>query len=94
MNLICLVSKSSNHSKLIINNKNGFEFNLNIKSFSKVINKIKNLNNIEKKYISKNARNSANKLIKKKIKFLKIILKVYFFQTCNKVGIRFIFYII
>ena len=65
MNLICLVSKSSNHAKLIINNKNGFEFNLNIKSFSKVINKIKNLSYIEKKYISKNARISANKLIKK-----------------------------
>ena len=79
MNLICLVSKSSNHAKLIINNKNGFEFNLNIKSFSKVINKIKNLSYIEKKYISKNARISAISLLKK-IKFLKIILKVYFFK--------------
>jgi glycosyltransferase involved in cell wall biosynthesis len=44
---ICLVSKNSNHSK-IISNKNGFIFNLDKKSFLKEFNKITKMK--KKKY--------------------------------------------
>ncbi len=53
---ICVVSKESNQSKIIKNGRNGFVFDLDTKSFKKVLNKITNLNFSEQKKIRKNAR--------------------------------------
>ena len=64
MSLVCLVSKSSNHSKIIRDSLNGFEFDLNYNSFSKSMRKIIDLNKSRKRKITNNARNSINKLIK------------------------------
>ena len=49
MSLICLVSKPSNHSKVIKNNVNGFEFDLNYYSFSELKKKIINIDQSKKK---------------------------------------------
>ncbi len=56
MKSICVVSKNSNQSKIIRNRKNGFVFNLGIKSFNATLNKIINLNFSEQKKIRENAR--------------------------------------
>ncbi len=56
MESICVVSKESNQSKIIKNGKNGFVFDLNIKSFKKILNQVINLNLLEQKKIRKNAR--------------------------------------
>ena len=56
---ICLVSKNSNHSK-VINTNNGFEFDLNKDSFENQLNKITNL---KKKQIFK-IKNNGYKTIK------------------------------
>ena len=56
MGCICLVSKNSNKSKIIINNKNGFIFNLSKNSFENTIKKIIYLNNKKKKTIQNLAR--------------------------------------
>ena len=56
MGCICLVSKNSNKSKIIINNKNGFIFNLSKNSFENSIKKIINLKNKKKKNIQNLAR--------------------------------------
>ena len=56
MGSICVVSKESNQSKIIKNGKNGFVFDLDIKSFKKILNKIINLNYSEQIKIRKHAR--------------------------------------
>lgn len=62
MNCICLVSKNSNKSKIIKNNKNGFIFNLSKNSFENSIKKIINLNNREIIQIQNSARKSITNL--------------------------------
>ncbi len=56
MGSICVVSKESNQSKIIKNGKNGFVFDLDTKSFKKILNKIINLNYSEQIKIRKRAR--------------------------------------
>ena len=56
MGCICLVSKNSNKSKIIINNKNGFVFKLSKNSFENSIKRIIYLNNNKKKSIQNLAR--------------------------------------
>ena len=65
MERICLVSKQSNHSKIIKNNYNGFEFNLDINSFSKTYGRASKLNYLKKKKIIKNARSEIIKIVDK-----------------------------
>lgn len=67
MKTLCLVSKPSNHSKIIINHKNGYEFELNKQSFALIFNKICKFNGITKRKISSEARQTAIKLISKNI---------------------------
>ena len=77
MKTLCFVSRPSNHSKIIINNKNGYEFNLNKKSFLRGFNKIQKLKskNIEK--VTSKARESIKQLVIKNITFeTKIINKL------------------
>ena len=64
MQSICLVSKESNLSKIIQNNKNGFEFSLNKKSFFMTLNKTLSLNYTQQKKIRKKARSTVNKINK------------------------------
>ena len=78
MNLICFVSAPSNHSKIIKNNINGFEFDLNYNSFSGLISKIINMNQSKKEKIKNNAKKTANKLIKKNKIFEKKIIDMFF----------------
>ena len=56
--------KPSNHSNLIINNKNGYVFELNQESFLRTLSKIYKLKKKEKNKIVMNAQFSAKKLIK------------------------------
>ncbi len=74
MEKLCLVSKSSNHSKIIINNNNGYEFDLNEKSFKKILNKIYKLNIRNEKKITKKARRTVIKLISKNVSFEKNVI--------------------
>ena len=60
---ICLVSENSNHSK-IINNKNGFIFNLNKKSFLEEFNKIIKIKKYEYNKIRKHGYKTVKTLIK------------------------------
>ena len=69
MNKLCLVSKPSNHSKIIIHNNNGYEFNLNKKSFKKIFNKIYKLKVKNEKKITDRARQTVTKLISKNVYF-------------------------
>ena len=66
MKSICVVSKESNQSKIIKNGKNGFVFDLNIKSFKAVLNKITKLNFSEQKKIREHARLT---ILNKNLKF-------------------------
>ena len=74
MKTLCLVSKPSNHSKIINNHKNGYEFDLNKQSFALIFNKIYKFNEITKRRISSEARRTAIKLISKNIFFEKKII--------------------
>jgi len=74
METLCLVSKPSNHSKIIINNKNGYEFELNEESFSRIFKKINTLRFKNKEKIIKNAKKTVKKLISKNIIFEKKII--------------------
>lgn len=56
MKCICLISKDSNKSKIIKNNKNGFVFYLSKNSLKISLKKIINLNKREKNYIQNLAR--------------------------------------
>ena len=67
METLCFVSKPSNHSKIIINNKNGYEFELNKESFSRIFKKINTLQFKNKEKIIKNAKKTVKKLISKNI---------------------------
>ena len=78
MSLICLVSKPSNHSKVIKNNVNGFEFDLNYYSFSELMRKIINIDQSKKKKIQYNARNSVKKLIRQNEIFERKIKNMFF----------------
>ena len=80
MSKLCLVSESSNHSKIIKNNFNGFEFKLNYISFKNNLAKIINLGHIKRKKIMKNSRNTILKHIKKN-KVLENKLKISLFKT-------------
>lgn len=71
METLCFVSKPSNHSKIIINNKNGFEFELNLKSFLNIFKKINALQFRDKEKIIKNSKNTVQGLISKNIIFEK-----------------------
>jgi glycogen synthase len=62
MKCICLVSSNSNNSG-IINNRNGFIYNLNKESFNKALYKIYNLSATKKNCISQNARTTVKNLI-------------------------------
>ena len=48
MEKLCMVSKPSNHSNIVKNNKNGLVFNLNIKSFLRVYNYSLSMNILHK----------------------------------------------
>ena len=63
MKLICLVSKESNHSKIIKNNINGFVFDLNYKSFKKTLIYVSKLKNKRRRKIEDSARNTIKKII-------------------------------
>lgn len=76
MKTLCLVSKPSNHSNLIINNKNGYVFELNQESFLSTLSKIYKLKKKEKNKIVMNAQFSAKKLIKKNVVFEKKIINM------------------
>ena len=56
MKCICLISKDSNKSKIIKNNKNGFVFYLSKNSLKISLKKIINLNKREKNYVQNLAR--------------------------------------
>ncbi len=71
MERVCLVSKPSNHSKIIKNKKNGFEFNLNQNSFLKALNHSMAINNTAKNEIIKKARYTIKKIIDKNLNFEK-----------------------
>jgi hypothetical protein len=62
MKCICLVSSDSNNSG-VINNSNGFIFNLNKESLNKSLHKIYNLSAKQKQKISQNARLTVKNLI-------------------------------
>ena len=74
MKKLCLVSKPSNHSKIIINNSNGYEFNLNKKSFKKILNKIYKLEVKNEKKMTEKARQTVIKLISKNVSFEKNVI--------------------
>ena len=61
---ICLVSKNSNHSK-VINTSNGFEFNLNKSSFENQFIKIINLKKTQMLKIKNNGYKTVKNLISK-----------------------------
>jgi hypothetical protein len=65
MKVVCLVSKQSNHSKVIVNNYNGFVFDLNEKSFKNKIFKIIEIKNSNKQKILVAARNTVKNIIKR-----------------------------
>ena len=71
MERICLVSKPSNHSKIIKNKQNGFEFNLNQNSFLQTLSHSIALNNSTKNKIIKKARYTIKKIIDKNLNFEK-----------------------
>ena len=82
MERICLVSKNSNHSKIIKNTQNGFEFELNKKSFLKIFNQSLSINKFKKNLITKKARYTVKKLLNNNKK-IENKLKVSFFQSHN-----------
>ena len=65
MSLLCMVSDLSNHSKIILHKKNGFEFNLEKNSFIKIFKNIITLDNKSKKKITDKARKTILEIIKK-----------------------------
>ena len=68
--------QTKNHSNLIINNKNGYVFELNQESFLSTLSKIYKLKKKEKNKIVMNAQFSAKKLIKKNVVFEKKIINM------------------
>ena len=82
MEKLCMVSKPSNHSNIVKNNKNGLVFNLNIKSFLRVYNYSLSMNILHKNKIKRKARNTVKELLIKNRRIEKK-LKVSFFETLN-----------
>ena len=71
---LCFVSKPSNHSKIIINKNNGFDFDLNKESFMNTFRKINHLQFNKREKIIKNAKQTVKKLILKNTIFEKKLI--------------------
>ncbi len=74
METLCFVSKSSNHSKIVINGINGYEFELNKDSFSNIFKEINQLQLKKRELIIKKAKETVKKLILKNIIFEKKVI--------------------